>query len=144
MLFDWVRIPDRHTNKQVVSTNSKAFQYWDIGSYYNVICDDGDSYLECEEEELLPIPLTPEILKLNGFQYIATDRNTIFRLTTDQRTLFVSMDKKGDMELMNRYVNYGHGDIDSSSICRIQYVHELQRALRCCGLWVLANRFKVE
>lgn len=26
----------------------------------------------------------------------------------------------------------------------LHYVHELQRALRCCGLWDLANNFKID
>lgn len=79
-----------------------------------------------------PIPLTPEILMVNGFQeypqvylkHVKKD-GTFVRIT-------LLKDKNGNI--------YIHG---VGRIIYLHYVHELQHALRLCGLTELADDFVV-
>lgn len=82
--------------------------------------------------EFEPIPLTTEILEKNGFEYDPYYHNWIY----DEFT-----------------INYGHlideeeGDylfiwIADTSM-KLTYVHELQHALRLCGLSELADNLKL-
>ncbi len=88
--------------------------------------------------QIEPILLTPEILEANGFVSRAD----------------AGYQRRED-ELANRHLTYyensgmlgvGLPFVDRSSdiIHRIKYVHELQQALRLCGLKELADNFKIE
>lgn len=87
------------------------------------MCGDADVYQ--------PIPLTAEILEKNGWQKVIGEnpvevwsiRNGVYLHHTDN--------------------GYKLREGAEFNIPNIQYVHELQRALRCCGLWDLANNFVV-
>ena len=96
-----------------------------------------------------PIPLTSEILGKNiPFEryWDATNSNpkgsvTEWRMDTDAAIVFVRdfRDKKGEYILeihMRGSANYGVKK-------NIYYVHELQQALRLCGLKDLANNFQI-
>ena len=50
---------------------------------------------------------------------------------------------KENIILASYYDYIGRGDVDAHEFAYVNYVHELQRALRCCGLWDMANNFKV-
>lgn len=73
-----------------------------------------------------PIPLTPEILEKNGWTYDEID----YAWNLDK---FPVLYKNED-----GFLNYYDG-IE----VRFNYVHELQRALRLCGLTELADNIKV-
>lgn len=75
-----------------------------------------------------PIPLTEEILKANGFV-----------VNTQQAYLIdgIFLDKGLDGNAY--WWQIGH-----CPICAINYVHELQHALRICGLNELADNFKLK
>lgn len=83
-----------------------------------------------------PIPITPEILEKNGFVYdcgfwtIANPRYNNVRMVT----YYSINDDVADAFL-------GHWAFDENYA--IDYVHELQHALRLCGLNELADNFKV-
>lgn len=83
-----------------------------------------------------PIPLTPEILELNGFSkdgsQIHRKKNTDYYTDYDiiVNPQVGSMCIEGIDGNCNRFSRY--------------YVHELQHALRLCGLTELADNFKVE
>ena len=83
-----------------------------------------------------PIPLTPEILKKNGFVFdcgfwtIANPRYNNVRMVT----YYSIGDDVADVFL-------GHWAFDENYA--IDYVHELQHALRLCGLDELADNFKI-
>ena len=90
----------------------------------------GDGFLSSHIENIEPIPITIEILTKNGFlpfgedyYYEAKERNSTFKL----------------------YRQYGsRWYITVCGVCQyIYYVHELQHALRLCGLNELANDFKI-
>lgn len=79
-----------------------------------------------------PIPLTEEILLANGWK---TDGHI--------------WDRKDEpfFEIEGEYYHKKEGDplflYIANNTAELKYVHELQRALRCCGLVELANNIKV-
>ena len=100
------------------------------------------------------IPITPEILVKNGF-----DPETFLTAEWEKEVYFkefsscvVEPDDSGKYIFGTTiYWNKKDGDgspIDwgtmyDSRICNLQYVHELQHALRLCGLNELADNFKI-
>lgn len=80
-------------------------------------------------ENIMPIPLTEEILKANGFETngekdaIWYRVGTLFNLETEDGS-FVK-------DMCGEKVTFS-------------YVHEVQHALRSCGLNELADNFKIE
>lgn len=87
--------------------------------------------------QVKPITLTPEILEKNGFVFdcdfwtIANPRYNNVRMVT----YYSIGDDVADVFL-------GHWAFDENYA--IDYVHELQHALRLCGLDELADNFKVK
>ena len=107
MIGDWVRIEGKPF--QVTQINNKSVPS-EVGTY------------PYEEEDIYPIPLTPEILEKNGFyrREIPT-RDEIghyYHRTTDPCSIFVRM-------------SFGDGRDFGNEI---QYVHELQHLLKLCGI----------
>lgn len=84
---------------------------------------------EYGEEDLDPIPLTEELLSLNGFEWTATWGSWCY-FGKDRKFIMVT---KGDD---------GFG-IHGTKI-RFNYVHELQNMLRMSGLDYMADNFRLE
>lgn len=123
-----------------------------------VLTDDisleGEGFLGGAEGLIRPIPITPEILEKNGFS-----PETFLTAEWEKEVYFkefpgcvVEPDNSGKYIFGTTiYWNKTDGDgspIDlgtmyESMIHNLQYVHELQRALRLCGLNELADNFKV-
>lgn len=83
---------------------------------------------------LEPVPLTPEILKANGFeQNINYEDDYSFEDTT---IIF----KHNDKYLFTASINGSKGML---YLCA-NYVHELQHAFKICGLNELANNLKLK
>lgn len=102
-----------------------------------------------------PIPLTPEILEKNGWYYGLTsdeeeaeyflggchyDRHWSYDEGAGSISLIFPNEADGgeliiDDQSINRHLNL--------VFCDTLHVHELQRALRCCGLWDIADNFVV-
>lgn len=77
--------------------------------------------------ECNPIPLTPEILERNGFIYITSQG--IYEFCTDDYRILWPTDDKNTLAINSYFAKYGiltKSDID--------YVHQLQHALRLCGI----------
>lgn len=85
-----------------------------------------------EEGWFEPIPLTPEILEKNGFEKVSS---------VDYKLPYAESLAERGFYLENRVS--GLYMITDHQLMPIIYVHELQRVLRCCGLWNLANNLKV-
>lgn len=117
---DWLY--DRYTKRQV-QVSTYTFQY-------------------CEEwGDFEPIPLTPEILKANGFNI----RRDTYYLSCD---FFGNDSERCGIEI--KFYDRAVIDIEcnyTKHTNRIHlvadYVHELQRALKLCGLNDIADSFKV-
>lgn len=85
----------------------------------NLICVQHEECYRFEDQEsFTPIPLTAEILEKNGLG-----------------------SKQQDTPMVSLHI-YGDG-WDNKSYGYIKYVHQLQQALRHCGLNDLADNFKV-
>lgn len=111
-------------------------QNWMIGDWYQWYAECRYYPYQVKPEDFTkdyianfePIPLTEEILKANGFE----------------RNIFNGMIiySKGEV-----YIFEKQGAFLTMLLCKIvhlNYVHELQRALRCCGLTDLANNLKLD
>ena len=104
--------------------------------------------------QVKPIPLTPEILMKNGF-----DPETFLTAEWGRKVYFKEFpgcvvepaDSGKYIFGTTKYWSETYGDgspkdwgtMYESRIYNLQYVHELQRALRLCGLNELADNFKV-
>lgn len=93
-----------------------------------------------------PIPLTPEILEKNGFRKLDFSHYHI-----QDRTLVLDADGKWGGPLCWHWVvtemsenSKGQNVVLDYYVATINYVHELQRALRCCGLDDLADNFQID
>ena len=101
-----------------------------------------------------PIPLTPKILEKNGFSpetFLTSEweKEVYFK---EFSSCVVEPDDSGKYIFgttiyWNKTDSDGSpidwGTIYESRIYNLQYVHELQHALRLCGLYELADNFKV-
>ena len=83
--------------------------------------------------QVKPITLTPEILEKNGFIKVNSQRYDYGYPDTD---CYVKVNPKKNMIHVN-------GRNANSNLYSHSFVHELQHALRLCGLNELAENFKV-
>lgn len=107
----------------------------------NDVSIEGEGFLGGIEDCIVPIPLTEEILKANGFN-IRRDayyRNCGF-LGNDWERSGVEV-KFYDRAVIDIECNYFKHTNRVHLIA--DYVHELQHALRLCGLNDLADNFKL-
>lgn len=120
MVGDWVRVKENHDVAFQMEDVSGSDMFWRRTS-------DGEYMIPFSYYEIEPIPITPEILEKNFGSAI---NGCYF---------------EGDefYELMIHVVNDGtwiikHDNIEFSNIPRqpfmVSYVHELQHALRLCGI----------
>lgn len=126
MVGDWI------TNR-----NGFPMQITNVGENYAYATwedNEGDPWeYDDKDEQPQPIPITPEILEKNGFIKVNSQRYDYGYPDTD---CYVKVNPKKNMI----HVNGGNAN---SNLYSHSFVHELQRALRCCGLWELANNFKI-
>lgn len=146
MVGDWVKIKTYGVSDKFERT--KAYIYVkiaEIGSglitveYNN---DIKEPYRICENTEIEPIPLTPEILEKNGFektQIHGEKQDDIFQCFDGEIIIEVGTYDPNFILIHYRYetpdeINSG----DLSSIVKVDggkfYLHELQHALRLCGI----------
>ena len=92
--------------------------------------------------EYEPIPITAEILEKNGF---TKDENCGYCVWLDKHLIAVNLDTHNlavesiliadEVQIADNYIHI--------QALPIHYVHELQHALRLCGLNDLADNFKI-
>lgn len=87
---------------------------------------------------LEPIPLTPEILKKNGFKHYVTEEDGDC-FDNREGDLYYCLNRTADGYMS--CIDVTHSFTISGLI---KYVHELQHILRLCGLDKLADNLKVE
>lgn len=102
-----------------------------------ILADDELYYVgedRCHSEDKIEgIPITPEILENNGFIKVNSQRYDYGYPDTD---CYVKVNPKKNMIHVN-------GRNANSNLYSHSFVHELQHALRLCGLDELADNFKV-
>ena len=132
MIGDWVQFSYRHpeTDERVV----RVFQITQIeaqlGDYY--IWSEKNGRV-CHPEWLQPIPLTPEILEKNGFiiKHPESEKRTYWRdyagqIVGHKNRGLMLMEIHGNPKKFGYFIPYFKG--------HLYYVHELQHALRLCGI----------
>lgn len=131
MLGDWVSHPyDTHTENAIKIDWIRAGEvgFFHHGLHHTVSID-----------WILPTPLTSKILEKNGFVYdghiIGSDGYDCRSYNLNDSQVWGYLTKDGFEIAFG-----GHNQPDGIII---KYVHELQHALRLCGLDDLANNFKI-
>jgi len=125
MLGDWVRRRYTTTSGREVIND---FQITAIekmtGSYY-VWSEKGR---ECQPEQLEPIPITAEILRKNGWKW-----DGLYATRIEDNALIEYYKYEGI--LRNYYLHKGGADeLVFLSRPGVVYIHQLQHALRLCGI----------
>lgn len=127
MIGDWVSVEDL-----IRCRVDKIFQD------YVVCLDKRDNEII---GNIMPIPLTPEILEKNGF-----DNEGYYRLPINENMSLEYYMYEHRLRKWYRGVDgwQNHSIIkDITFQCQCHYVHELQHALRLCGMNELADDFKI-
>lgn len=141
MIEDWV------TSKKWRENPFQLTRINDDGKYYYGITAKGYYVGPFLIKELEPIPITIEILEKNGFKNDFYEEESVadyhkirlegysLRGKVDGWDNFLITSCNGNIDVVTDF----HGEFRGE----LQFVHELQRALRCCKLNELANNFKI-
>lgn len=126
MVGDWVMRKNDHPIKiEEILVNDDGYAINGIWDYHEL-----RSWINIDD--INPIPLTPEILERNRFEYKDGWEEWWHR----------SEDGFGsDFQLSITERGFSIKDIDNA---KINFVHQLQHALRLCGLDNLADNLKME
>lgn len=120
MLGDWVKY-------QCMPTQVEEIQSDGINGEW----DGQECYGNLSASDLYPIKLTQELFEKNGWEFPSKYSTYMLHAEFHKFTLFPEKD--------GSFTIRGKGDIKC-----IQYVHELQQALRFFGNYNLANNFKIK
>ena len=122
MISDWVRttVNDTPHNVKVIGIDVPDYDE----TFYLVRVSDGRCDWHCELYEIEPIPITPEILEIMGFEpaqnlYVLKSKNKTY-----PHMFFI------EYNLVNKCLFINDGLIPRP----IAFLHELQHALRLCGI----------
>lgn len=88
-------------------------------------------------EDIEPIPLTPEILEKNGFklkekaesytEYVSGDEHSIITYVFYKESIY-------DVDTVLHCELGFVGGLNKIHHCHVKYVHQLQQAMRLCGI----------
>ena len=118
MIGDWVKIKGHLDYDKVREITRDENMQW----YISFAC----SATLFRAYEFEPIPLTSEILEKNGWKH----SNNLMIVGIDDSDFYWS--EEFGVLYKNQY-----------NMCNCKYVHQLQHALRLCGLDELADNFKI-
>lgn len=103
-----------------------------IGSVLGeMVCNDSDTQTWCEDE-IEPVPLTPEILEKNGFEKQGFDGWLLVKRMGDG--LAWSILWRTDCPSPHLWIDSYSSQTGSFSSFAVNYVYQLQHALRLCGI----------
>lgn len=88
--------------------------------------------------DIVPIPLTADILLANGFEKLGSRNSERYKLWKSQEEIIWA---EADGKYFLFYISMGYGTWDD---IMIEYVHELQHLLRTAGFVDLADDWKLE
>lgn len=143
----------------IVSYNGAICRITSIECFGNLVGIENETICELvSDAELSPIPLTEEILKANGFRRFVETRKRMRKDNPSEicihrkiRFLCVQNPDTTSVHYISIVLNGNtiimyptdKGEWVKSINLKTPYVHELQHALRLCGLTELADNFKV-
>lgn len=140
----------------------EELMHGDLLMYYGHLCrfiirsdgaiiersDDKNEYLpcSCESDKAEPIPLTERILKANGWwnDEDMNDETTRFMFYRYKDYVITFVSHSGLSVLTIEQDNQSDFRTVIQLVDEVYNVHELQHALRLCGLHELAENFKIE
>lgn len=146
MVRDWIRL-DFTTASGVRTVKDTRIQqiiipYEEYHEYYIK----GDNLAMVSLKYAEPIPLTPEILEKNGFiEDKSDDTRSTFHLLIptsfekNSYTVQVTLYKQPICGVQVLFKCWGwipphNGGLDDIHLCSLAYVHQMQHALRLCGI----------
>ena len=120
MIGDWVQICYRDRKVKVTAIYDELI--------------DTSSVSPLMKDEYEPIPLTDEILKKNGFEKEIGAKEVVFTCDDDDKNYrLVIHPKETNYCGIYTYIHIDAGCISIEEL-PLEYVHELQHALRLCGI----------
>ena len=146
MIGDWVCLKD--------DTKYELPQKVD-GILTDDISLEGEGFLGGVDGLIRPIPITPEILEKNGWHFDLTpyekDLNECCGMSIDKHWCYADTNIDISLFFPITGVEMGRLDVNNHHLKRYLefvlrdtlYVHEMQNALRLCGLNEIADNFKV-
>lgn len=140
MIGDYVKFKENvYIFEEISAQGWVHLIYPDTGIRVNIISDYIMHLLE-------PVPLTPEILKLNGFTERATGLYAYVKHEINIGVFFLPNAKENESKIVIS-INSLSLHKDGSNLlhsCDINHVHEFQHALKLFRLNNLADTFKVK
>ena len=134
MIGDWVCLKDDIKSELPLKVD---------GVLIDDISLEGEGFLGGVDGLVRPIPLTPEILEKNGFEMFKYDGWVhYYRIFGIGAIPFVLHSMIGG-EMLSQEVDIFSTSTNTNCGIDVNYVHELQHALRLCGLNKIADNFKV-
>lgn len=127
MIGDWVRLryKDCQTNEEIV----KDFRVYQVREHCSVRYawskESGNMAMVTHIE---PIPITPEILEKNGFVRSEKSSKKPYQIRNCSTYISVISGR------VNARLIRGNGEPMNAVQVNCRYVHELQHALRLCGI----------
>lgn len=126
MIGDWILMPNGNNYEKIVAIPTNTQIEVSGNCWINPMA-------------CIPIPITVKILEKNGYYGVGTARG-INGFIGDGSDITIDNVGNGNFNLdisLNTWTN------DNCISITIKYVHELQHALRICGLSDLADDFKI-
>lgn len=137
MIGDWFRFRYTIDGKEIVRTFRISRIEDELGDYY--VWGEGFGRM-CYPKRLEPIPITPEILEKNGFAKENEDELKItYYFLARPYTTQVTIYKEPICGVSILFKVWGRvpssdGGVNDIHLCSVKYVHEMQHALRLCGI----------
>lgn len=144
MIGDWVRYEKNYPDKKLGGIIARVLGI----SNFIMVRTTGEKYNDVNSDWLEPIPLTSKILEKNGFTYYGES----WYIPYDDKNKSESIMVGFHMYCTEINITKGNNVCYRKEIpCKYRscaenrhvYVHELQHALRLCGLGNLADNFQV-
>lgn len=136
MIGDWVCLEDENLPleeryfKIEYLAISAGVSWVNQGTNAPIGLGDGKSLIPVFRDEIYPIPITTEILEKNDILY---EKQSYYYVIEDDKdlecTYYIQQVLQGDW-----VIGVDIGAYDCSVFARIQYVHELQHALKLCRI----------
>lgn len=149
MIGDWVHVEAhrgfnaQNVKVETIPDNDSDNEYWHHYGHIGAWLEGGDNdFRDVEARHLQPIPLTAEILEKNGFKKIqiyGEKQDDIFQCYDSEIIIEVGIYDPNFILIHYRYETPdGIHSRELSSIVKVDggklYLHELQHALRLCGI----------
>lgn len=139
MLGDWVMLnPDLKGYYPFAGKPCMVIGLHDDDGAIKIEYDNGKYFWTDAENDVIPIPLTPEILEKNGFEYkepILTtfSEEKVWQIEDSNKQILIEIEEQTDDNLVDFYVGRFICGCNNCELF-IKYIHELQHALKLCGI----------